>query len=866
MRRPSNSVVSVISNPFRSCPDHRRDDRVGCSPFTADQRLTELPCPASWCPAIVCRASRFAFAFVLLVCLGDMTPATVVAEPPEVLPGTAPFVGDESTLAADNVAGVHRFLQLRTGELRQRRKQFWRRDLSSPAAYAESVAGNRQSFRRSIGIPDQLPPCEAIEFISTSRFAAEVASTEHYTVSVVRWPVRNGIDAEGLLLQPHASPRAHVVALPDADQSPEMAAGLVRGWPLDDPFAHQLAVSGCQVLIPVLIDRTDEFSGNDRVGRFTNQPHREWLYRQAFQVGRHVIGFEVEKVLAAVDWFRHESESADLPIGVAGYGEGGLIALYAAAAEPTIDAVLVSGYFGPREGLADEPIYRNVWRLLEEFGDAEIASLVVPSRLIIDPSSAPDVAGPPAQSPGRSGAAPGAIPHPTTDEARAEFERAQQLVGPELADRLTFIEERTGDAVTAISLTALARLLESLDMAPAEIARLSEASPTASWPQDRPLDSRARQQRQVAQLESHVQRLMEESAFARAESFWEPAWEGAKEQAGAASAGQAKRPSPEDWAAAVMPLRQRFRDELIGRLPDPSLPPNPRTKKLLETDNWTAYLVVLDVWPEVISWGYLLLPKDLQAGERRPAVVCQHGIGGTPAATIDPANAAYRGFAAALADRGFVVYAPYNPNAAPGDTEFRQLQRRAHPLGCSIFSVITGQHQRILQWLGGLEMIDPQRIGFYGLSYGGKTAMRVPAALDGYALSICSGDYNQWVRKIITPLAVTSAAPGSQRFSSYMFTREYEIHEFDQGHTFDYAEMAAMIAPRPFMVERGHRDLVGSDEWVAFEYAPVRRLYADLGIPERTTIEFFDDGHVIHGQGSFDFLHRFLDWPAPPPR
>lgn len=96
-----------------------------------------------------------------------------------------------------------------------------------------------------------------------------------------------------------------------------------------------------------------------------------------------------------------------------------------------------------------------------------------------------------------------------------------------------------------------------------------------------------------------------------------------------------------------------------------------------------------------------------------------------------------------------------------------------------------------------------------------------------------------------------------------MFTREYQIHEFDQGHTFDYAEMAAMIAPRPFMVEREHRDLVGSDEWVAWEYAAVRRLYADLGIPERTTIEFFDDGHVIHGQGSFRFLHHHLNWPEP---
>jgi len=96
-----------------------------------------------------------------------------------------------------------------------------------------------------------------------------------------------------------------------------------------------------------------------------------------------------------------------------------------------------------------------------------------------------------------------------------------------------------------------------------------------------------------------------------------------------------------------------------------------------------------------------------------------------------------------------------------------------------------------------------------------------------------------------------------------MTSGEYEMYEFDLGNTFNYAEMAALIAPRPFMVERGHSDGVGLDEYVAFEYAKVRRLYAQLGIPDRTEIEFFSGGHVIHGQGTFAFLHRHLNWPAP---
>ena len=82
--------------------------------------------------------------------------------------------------------------------------------------------------------------------------------------------------------------------------------------------------------------------------------------------------------------------------------------------------------------------------------------------------------------------------------------------------------------------------------------------------------------------------------------------------------------------------------------------------------------------------------------------------------------------------------------------------------------------------------------------------MRIPVLVDGYALSICSGDFNEWVRKV--------ASINDNTYTSCPFTKEYEIPEWDLGHTFNYAEMAALIAPRPFMVERGHHDRVGTDE------------------------------------------------------
>ena len=166
-----------------------------------------------------------------------------------------------------------------------------------------------------------------------------VAEAASYKVYTVRWPVLRGVDAEGLLLEPNGAPVARVVALPDADGTPEMIAGLAPGLPRAAQFARRLAESGYLVLVPTLVDRAATVSvPPNPLDWITNQSRREFLYRMAFQMGRHVAGYEVQKVLAAVDWFTRSAPAG--PVGVAGYGEGGLVALYSAAADTRIDAAL----------------------------------------------------------------------------------------------------------------------------------------------------------------------------------------------------------------------------------------------------------------------------------------------------------------------------------------------------------------------------------------------------------------------------------------------------------------------------------------------------------------------------------------------
>lgn len=167
------------------------------------------------------------------------------------------FEGDP---AAKMVDGIHAYLDRETAA-------------AAEARHSRSNAPDRERLRTIIGAVDERLPVATVQYDATSRG--------------VRWPVFEGVDGEGILLQPKGSPRARIIAIPDAGVTPEKWAAQWAG----------AVAAGCQVLIPELIDRSDAWSGIPGI-RMTNQPHREWIYRMAFETGRHIIGYEVQKVLA----------------------------------------------------------------------------------------------------------------------------------------------------------------------------------------------------------------------------------------------------------------------------------------------------------------------------------------------------------------------------------------------------------------------------------------------------------------------------------------------------------------------------------------------------------------------------------------
>jgi dienelactone hydrolase len=768
---------------------------------------------------------------------------------PSALRGTLPLDWPEVQQAemADRLMdGAHRFVDRKIEEAMARRERHWNRDISGEtAAYESSIASNRKEFARLIGVVDERAPVR-MERFGDDLNPALVAEHSVFWVYQVRWPVLDvtaGVSGEGLLVEPRDRPAGCVVWLPDADQTPEQALGLADGIAPASQAPRLMAEKGFMVVIPVLVNRqpldpstlniSDE--AQRRLSR-QDQTHREWLYRQSYHMGRHIIGYEVQKVLAAVEWLKQRG-GPDAKVGVAGHGEGGLIAFYAAAVDPAVDAALVSGYFNSRELTWTEPLYRNVWSLLDRFGDAELSTLIAPRGLVIEHSATPEITGHKGES--RT---------PELESVRKEFERIATFLPSGFQPR-RLVHGANGAPIGPGSAEALEAFASMLGVADANFAEAVDGREPLSDGR-REFDPAVRQLRQVREIQDHVQGLVRASTGARDRFYGHKAMPQLADSRWSTVVVHETHP-PEAFIEASKFYRAYFHEEVQGRFEEELLPPNPRARLIYSNEQWAGYDVVLDVFPDLAAWGVLALPHDLEPGERRPVVVVQHGRNGLPENLIVKDHSAYRRVAAQLAERGFVVFVPHNLYRA--EARYRPLNRKANTVKATLYSFLLHQHDQILRWLNTLEFVDGDRIAFYGNSFGGETALRVPPLLEGYALSICASYFNQWARK----------AAGADDHFSYLFTDEWETPVFNAGHTFDHAELAYLMVPRPFMVERGHHDHVAHDSWVAHEYARVRRLYSMLGLADRTTIEFFQGGHGMRLEGSLSFLHQHLNWPGP---
>ncbi len=138
-------------------------------------------------------------------------------------------------------------------------------------------------------------------------------------------------------------------------------------------------------------------------------------------------------------------------------------------------------------------------------------------------------------------------------------------------------------------------------------------------------------------------------------------------------------------------------------------------------------------------------------------------------------------------------------------------------------------------------LVDPARMAAAGLSYGGTCSLFLAAVDDRVAAAVVAG----YVSSVAASHRVPWNLCGSQVLPG-MIGR------------LDHADLLALVAPRPLLVESGIDDPLFAVDAARATVADGRRLYAHLGASDALVHDVFDGAHQWDPEPAEAFLARHL--------
>lgn len=325
--------------------------------------------------------------------------------------------------------------------------------------------------------------------------------------------------------------------------------------------------------------------------------------------------------------------------------------------------------------------------------------------------------------------------------------------------------------------------------------------------------------------------------------FWYPSADGGRQPLRTAAG----------WEQRRADIRARF-EEVAGPLPDPESAPDleVRISETLETAAYRRHTLSLAAEPGDRLTAYLYIPCDLGPGERRAGVVALHPTHPLGKGVVDgQSERPNRAYARELAGRGFVVIAPDYVSFGEQAGYDSSADRYRSGTMKGIWN-----HRRCVDLLVAREEVDPDRIGVIGHSLGGHNA-------------IFLGLFDPRVRAIVSSCGWTPfhdyyegnlAGWASDRYLPAL----REVYDLDPDRVpFDFPELIAALAPRPFFSNSPIRDANFDYRGVEKAVPPIRRIYELHGAPERLRVVYPDADHDFPGAVREE-AYRFLEtWLAP---
>jgi dienelactone hydrolase len=308
--------------------------------------------------------------------------------------------------------------------------------------------------------------------------------------------------------------------------------------------------------------------------------------------------------------------------------------------------------------------------------------------------------------------------------------------------------------------------------------------------------------------------------------------------------------SPESTDVDAWRARTRARlDALLGAHPEP-VPLDLETTEEVDCGDYVRTRIVFDSEATMSVPAYLLVPHARRDAAPGPAVLAVHGHG--PGKSL--VCGIERGgdgddYAHALASLGYVVLAP--DLRAFGERSDWMPEGKYEcdwDLVCATMAGVVPLERnlwdlgRALDVVCAHPLVDPARVAVAGLSYGGTCALFLAALDERIRCAIVSGYLSSW--------RAAHTVPWNMCGSQVMPGQLGEI---------EHVDIAALVAPRPLLVESGTDDMIFPVASARATVERLRTLYAGLSAPDDAVVHHvFEGDHRWHGAAAPAFLSRWL--------
>ena len=317
----------------------------------------------------------------------------------------------------------------------------------------------------------------------------------------------------------------------------------------------------------------------------------------------------------------------------------------------------------------------------------------------------------------------------------------------------------------------------------------------------------------------------------------------------------------EAWAKS----RERILEaalKVLGPMPRERVALDPQVISEEDCGTYIRRKVSIQVQADDRMPAFLLVPKGLR--RRVPAIVCFYGTtsGEGKDTTVGRSGHRNRAFAIDMAEAGFVAFAADylrdGERILPGKRPYDTTDFYAKYPDWSVHGKDAWDTMRAIDYLQTLEVVDPDRIGMVGHSYGGHSTIFTTALEPRIKAAWANGPVSDFLHHGLH-WAVPKGAAASQSIPAL---RPY-ILDRTLPPPLTFYEFTSLIAPRALAVGQAVGERRPMEEENA---AAVGEVYRALGAGDRVRYVWFPGDHDFPPHVRKEAVDWFRRWLTPEAR